>query len=338
MQNDKESYVGHWLRKFLCEYLVTVRNMSENTRKSYRDTYRMLLTTVASDVGKEVDALQVADMTAERITGFLDAIETRRKCTVRTRNQRLAAIASLARYIAIKSPEHVEWCSTVRNIPVKRHAKRMIHYFEKDEMDAILSSPDVKSEQGFRDHALLLFLYNTGARASEAASVRVRDVTIPRGHGETPMVTLFGKGRKVRACPLWKTTCDELKHLIRGRNELDNLFISRSGSPITRFGIYEMVERHANAASEKIPSIRSKRPSPHTIRHTTATHLLQSGVDINTVRAWLGHVSLNTTNVYAEVSMEMKSAALQECEVPKAQHGKCHWREDRNLMDFLDGL
>jgi site-specific recombinase XerD len=205
-------------------------------------------------------------------------------------------------------------------------------------MDAVLAAPDVATAQGRRDHALLLFLYNTGARADEAARVRVGDLALPAVPDRDPAsVLIHGKGNKDRRCPLWASTADELSRSVRDRSPTDRVFLNRCGRPITRFGVHALVERSGARASASVPSLRSKRVSPHVIRHTTATHLLRSGVDVNTIRAWLGHVSLATTNVYAEVDLEMKAKALANCEVAGLTEG-APWREDAGLMAFLRTL
>jgi integrase/recombinase XerD len=183
----------------------------------------------------------------------------------------------------------------------------------------------VTTAQGRRDDALLLFLYNTGARANEAAQVHIEDLTLPQVcDRDLASVLIRGKGNKPRRCPLWAQTVGKLAGLVQGRSPSEHVFLNRCGRPITRFGIHTLVERSVTRAAKQVPSLAAKRVSPHTIRHTTATHLLRSGVDINTIRGWLGHVSLITTNVYAEVDLEMKVKALANCEVErekKVVHG-----------------
>lgn len=205
-------------------------------------------------------------------------------------------------------------------------------------MDALLAAPDRTTAQGHRDYAVILFLYNTGARADEAAQLRVDDLDL----SHTPeryqsSVEIHGKGNKLRRCPLWPQTVSELSSLVDQRSPSERVFLNRCGRPLTRFGIHTMIERYAKRLSERMPSLETKRVSPHTIRHTTATHLLRAGVDINTIRAWLGHVSLNTTNIYAEVDLEMKAKALAACEVTTTMPAK-RWREDAGLMAFLQAL
>jgi site-specific recombinase XerD len=257
---------------------------------------------------------------------------------VATRNQRLAAIRSLAHFISLHSPEHVAWYGRIRDVPFKKGSHPAVTYLEKAEMDAILAAPDQRTALGQRDHAVLLFLYNTGARADEVAHSLIGDLDLPQGSGKDPSSVLIrGKGNKTRRCPLWAKTANELASLTSGRESSDHVFLNRCGRPLTRFGIHTLVERYTIRGAVQVPSLRKKRVSPHVIRHTTATHLLRAGVDINTIRAWLGHVSLTTTNVYAEVDLEMKAKALSTCEVKKAKTRKS-WRTDTGLMEFLRTL
>ena len=208
-------------------------------------------------------------------------------------------------------------------------------YLEKPEIDALLAAPDQSTPLGRRDHALLVFLYNTGARADEAAQITVADLEL--SDGGYASVRIRGKGNKVRHCPLWARTVTELRLLIGGRTGLERVFLNRCGHPLTRFGIHTVVTRHVRRVTTQVPSLAAKQVSPHAIRHTTATHLLRAGVDINTIRAWLGHVSLTTTNIYAEIDLEMKAKALALCEVEEGTPTR-RWREDTGLMAFLHAL
>jgi site-specific recombinase XerD len=191
---------------------------------------------------------------------------------------------------------------------------------------------------GQRDYALLLFLLNTGARASEVAQARIGDLELGGTTAvDRPWVVIHGKGAKERHCPLWKRTIVELRFLMNGRSSDKHIFVNRSGDPITRFGVRGVVKRYAEVAAKAVPSLVRKRVSTHTIRHTAAMHLLREGVDINTIRAWLGHESLSTTNIYAEADLEMKAKALAQCEVSEGTPSP-PWREDANLMSFLRSL
>jgi integrase/recombinase XerD len=332
------SLLGPWVRRFLTEHIPGERNLARNTQRSYRDTLRLLLPTVAEGARKPIDRLAVADVSADRVRQFLGDLEEKRGCGIATRNQRLAAIHALARFIGLRAPEWVDWCGQVCGVPVKKSPRPLVTYLEKVEMDAVLAAPDPSTAQGRRDHALLLFLYNTGARADEVAQARIEDLTLPQvADRDLASVLIRGKGNKPRRCPLWAQTVRELTALVRGRDPAEPVFLNRCGRPITRFGIHTLVERSATRAAARVASLATKRVSPHTIRHTTATHLLRAGVDINTIRAWLGHVSLRTTNVYAEVDLEMKAKALARCEVEGQANGE-PWKEDAGLMDFLRTL
>lgn len=333
-----KTLLSPWIRRFLLDHLVDERNLAPNTQKSYGDTLRQLLPLVARQSRTRIDRLSVEDISADRVRAFLKDLKETRKCGAATQNQRLAAIHSLARFIGVHSPEHLQWCGEIQNVMSKKIARPLVSYLEKDEMDALLMAPDRRTALGRRDHAVLLFLYNTGARSDEAAHVQIVDLDL----GMTPdrdlsSVFIRGKGNKPRRCPLWARTVNELRPLIDGRDKTQHAFLNRRGQPLTRFGIHTLVERHAATAAVALPSIAKNRVSPHTIRHTTATHLLRSGVDINTIRAWLGHVCLSTTNVYAEVDLEMKAKALANCEI-KDDKPKKPWREDKGLMEFLRSL
>ena len=321
------------MRRFLLEHLVGERNLAHNTQRSYRDTLVLLFPFVAAKLNKPLDQLTPTDFSAEVVRLFLTHLEESRQCSIATRNQRLAALHALARFVAERSPEHIAWCGQIRAIPFKRATKVVMPHLTKPEMDAVLAAPDRQTPQGERDYALLLFLYNSGTRADEAAQLIIRDL-----RSTDLFVRIVGKGNKERQCPLWRTTVEILTPLIAHRSPGDRVFLNRCCDPITRFGIHAMVERYAKKACAKMPSLANKRVSPHTIRHTTANHLLRAGVDINTIRSWLGHVSLDTTNIYTETDLEMKAKALAMCEVAGASETDKSWREDPQLMRFLRSL
>lgn len=327
------SLLGPWVRRFLLDYLVGERNLSVNTRSSYRDMLMLLIAYMAKQLHKPIDRLTVVDLSATSIRTFLLHLEQERHCTTATRNQRLGGLHALARFIGENSPEHLEWCAQIRLIPFKKTTQANITYLDKPEMDALLAAPDRHTPQGCRDYVLLLFLYNSGARASEAASLRIADI-----NWHEISVTITGKGNKQRACPLWPITIEQLRIVAAQRTPDQYLFINRNGQPITRFGIHTLVERHVERAAVNAPSIKMKKVSPHVIRHSTGSHLLRSGVDINTIRAWLGHVSLNTTNIYAETDLETKARALATCAPPSEKKSAKRWRNQPDLMAFLRGL
>ena len=325
--------LGHWVRRFLLEYAASERNLSPNTRASYRDMLVLLFPFVAKSKGATVDKLAVTDLSAEVVRAFLAHLESERRCSTATRNQRLASIHALARFIGAHSPQHVEWCAQIRMVPIKKGVAASITYLEKPEIDALLAAPDQSVSQGARDHALLLFLYNSGARASEAASLRIGDID---WHARS--VRILGKGSKERRCPLWANTVEELRRLAGERPNDAPLFLNRRAEPITRYGIHTMVERYVARLLPTTPALRDKRISPHVIRHSTATHLLQAGVDINTIRAWLGHVSLDTTNIYAETDMATKKRALATLDRGRTRKAAGGWSQKPVVMEFLRSL
>ncbi len=330
--------LGPWVRRFLQEHLISERNLSRNTQRSYRDTLALLIPFAAREAQRKVDELTVFEVSEKCVGRFLAEIEEVRGCSIATRNQRLAAIHAFSHFVAIHSPEHIAWCAQVRAIPFKKCTKRVITYLEKEEMDALLAAPDLKTTQGRRDHLMLLFLYNTGARADEAAQLHIADLDLARAPSRgLSSVRICGKGNKERRCPVWPQTTAELMSAIDGRKPGEHVFLNRYGRPITRFGIHGLVERYSQKITTRLPSLGAKRVSPHCIRHTTATHLLRAGVDINTIRAWMGHVSLDTTNVYAEIDLEMKAAALAHCEVKGVKPAR-RWNEDKGIMAFLRAL
>lgn len=323
-----------WIRRFLLEHLINERNLAHNTQSSYRDTLVLFLPFVANKTAKSIDLITIEDVRADIVRQFLLELEQKRGCSISTRNQRLASLHALARFIGEHSPEHIAWLTEIRSIPFKKTSKPSMTYLEKNEMDALLNAPNRQYLQGVRDHALLFFLYNSGARASEAAQLTIADLDL----SDPPSVTLLGKGGKERRCPLWPQTIAKLAPLIAGRKPNEPVFLNRRRQPITRFGIRALVKRSAQDASQQLPGLAVKPISTHTIRHTTAVHLLRSGVDINTIRAWLGHVSLDTTHIYAEVDLEMKAKALAQCEIPESGMVDEHWSKNPKLMAFLKSL
>ncbi len=271
---------------------------------------------------------------------LLEHLPGERNLAANTQRSYRDTFCLLLPFIARRSRKPVDRLAVteVRAIPLKKAARSLVTYLEKDEMDALLFAPEETTAQGRRDRALLLYLYNTGARADEVARGRIADLQLGLTPGrDASSVLIRGKGNKPRRCPLWARTAEALRALVGQRAPAEAISLNRRGQPLTRFGIHALVERYAAVVAGALPSLARKRVSPHTIRHTTATHLLRAGVDINTIRAWFGHVSLQTTNVYAEVDLEMKAKALANCEVKEGKEGK-PWRQDTGLMQFLRTL
>jgi integrase/recombinase XerD len=332
--------IGVHVRRFLLEHVVADRCLSPNTRKSYRDSLRLLIDFVARRHSRDVTRLSVEDFDVDAVRAFLEHLVKDRGNAATTRNLRLAAIHTFFRFVARQVPELIDLAEQVRGLPLRRTSTQPMPYLEKAELDALLAAPDRRRPQGERDYALLLFLYNTGARASEAATATIGSLDL----GTYPSVRLLGKGGKTRLCPLWPHTAQTLRRLLGSRLDGPDealAFLNVRGAPVTRFGIHTLVRRTALKAAPSAPSLRDKRVSPHTIRHTAAVHLLRAGVDINTIRAWLGHVSLETTNRYAEVDFEAKTRALAATAVTsgkRRKHRAPAWRASDDLRAFLASL
>jgi len=328
-----QASLGHWVRRFLLEYAASERNLSPNTCASYRDMLVLLLPFVAKSKGAAVDELTVIDLSAAVVRDFLAYLEKERQCSTATRNQRLGSIHALARFIGAHSPQHVEWCAQIRMVPIKKGVAASITYLEKPEIEALLAAPNRSTSQGARDYALLLFLYNSGTRVSETTSLKVGDID---WHASS--VRIEGKGRKERRCPIWANTIEELRCLVGQRSKDAYVFLNRRGEPITRYGVHTMIERYVAKLRAATPQLRDKRISPHVIRHSTATHLLQAGVDINTIRAWLGHVSIDTTSIYAETDLATKKRALATLDRGRTRKPSGGWCRKPDVMEFLRAL
>jgi len=325
--------LGPWIRRFLLEHLVGERNLSTNTQKSYRDMLKQLLPFIGERLGKSVDRLTIPDLSAKLVRQFLTHLEGKRQCGISTRNQRLGGIHALVAFVGEHRPEYIAWAAEVRQVPFKKFTAPVITCLDRAEINALLDVPDRSIRQGQREHALLLFLYNSGARASEAAQLTIADLD---WHARSAQI--LGKGRKLRTCPLWPATIKALRPLTAGRQPSDRVFLNRLSQTLTRSGIHALVKRSAERARRTTPSLACKTVGPHTIRHSTASHLLRAGVDLNTIRAWLGHVSINTTNIYAEIDLDTKALALQACIPTTSRLRSRSWRSQPALMDFLRNL
>ena len=295
---------------------------------------------MAEKTGHKVSRLTLAELTCAQVLAFLQSVETVRQNHVRTRNQRLAAIRGFFDYLARRVPEMLKEAQSVAAVPTKRTTPPETFFLERDEVQALFASLPSEGASAVRDRTLLLFRYNTGARVQEVADLRYKNLEL---EGQ-PRVHLHGKGDKWRVCPLWKETLALLKQLVaeqKGTNPEGAVFTSSQGQALTRFGIYKIVRRHTRFLLKSNEPRR--RISPHTFRHTSAVHLLEAGVEANVIRGWLGHVSLETTNRYAEINLRMKEAALQACQPPAsassgASPRKPLWREDADLMKWLKAL
>lgn len=327
------------LRGFFEAYLAAQRDVSPNTVFAYRDSIKLLLRFTARRTGRQVIRLRVDDLGADSVLAFLAYLEAERKNCTATRNCRLIAVHRFFAYVADVDPQHAELGRRVLDIPVKKTVSSTMTYLDRDEMKALLAMPKPSNRLGIRDLALLTFLYNTGARASEATGLSIKDIRF-----ETPaQVRILGKGRKERSCPLWPETVEALQAYLEQRNEGGQpdapLFLNGHGRRLGRFGVVTILKRHITAATRERPSLADKRVSPHTLRHTAAMHLLQSGVELNVIKSWLGHVSITTTSQYIEIDMAMKREAIERCTPPvPTPTGDSPWRSRQDIIEWLEDL
>jgi site-specific recombinase XerD len=319
---------------FFCQRLIEQQSASARTVAAYRDTFRLLLTYLQARRKKAVAALSLADLDAPAVAGFLDHLEGQRRNSVRTRNARFAVIRSFLKYVSARDPASLPMIQRVLAMPMKRCERAALSYLSREEVDAILEAPDASSWSGQRDRVLFALLYNTGARVSEVIGLRRLDVSLdPARH-----VRLTGKGRKQRVVPLWQSTARCLRAWMGriGQDPQASLFPDRGGRPLSRSGVEKRLRGAVAAAATRCPSLRGKRVSPHTFRHTTAMHLLQSGVDITVIAMWLGHERLETTHQYVEANLAMKDQALSKLEEIPIQ--KVRYRASDKLLQFLEDL
>lgn len=307
--------LGRSIVRFFQEYLPTLRGMSRHTIQSYRDAMILFLGFVAKDRGRPVEALELADVTADRVRRFLAFLEIERKNSIITRNARLAAMHTFARFLVAENPDHMAELQQILGIPFKRGARAApIEYLEKAEIEVLLAGIDRKTPAGRRDYAMFSLMFNTGARVQEILNLRVRDARL-----EPPcQVRLAGKGNKVRLCPIWPRTAQLLKDLIQKQhdareNSADQpIFLNGHGVAMTRFGVRYLLQKYVTAGTNAAPTLAGKRIHPHSLRHTTAIHLLKAGIDLATISQWLGHASLNTTMRYARADIDLKRQALAQ--------------------------
>ena len=324
------------LRAFFQEWLVEQRSASVHTIRSYRDTWRLLLRFIAERKGGGVARVALADISADEVRAFLHHTEHGRGSTIGTRNCRLAAIRSFFSFVADRNPEYVAQCAEVLTVPLKREPTSAPCYLEPAEVEAILAQPDRSTVAGMRDHALLSFLYNSGARIQEALDLCPDAIRFDAPH----CARLNGKGRKERICPLWPETVTLIEKLLerQPRAPDERIFVNQYGKPLGASGVRFKLAAYVDEAAKAVPSLRSKHVTPHSFRHATAVHLVAAGVDITVIRSWLGHVSLDTTNHYAQANLETKRKALEQVGAPAASNVPPSWKRDASLMEWLDTL
>lgn len=328
--------LSHWLHAFFHEWLAQQRNCSQHTILSYRDTWRLYLRYVAGRRRRSVSELTLEELTAQEVLAFLAHLEAERHDGIGTRNCRLAAIRSFYRYLAEQEPLAAAQCAAVLQIPTKKTARPAVSYLDSEEVTAILRQPNRSTLEGQRDHALLALLYNTGARIQEALGLCPSAVRL----AAPAHVKLYGKGRKERISPLWPETAQLLVALLKRqpRPEHEPLFVNRYGRPLGAAGVRYKLAQYVAAAAKELPTLRSKRVTPHTFRHTAGVQLVAAGVDVTVIRNWFGHVSLDTTNHYARANIETKRRAIELVDRSTRPGKPPRWRRNPKLLAWLDSL
>ncbi|WP_223565156.1 tyrosine-type recombinase/integrase [Agrobacterium tumefaciens] len=321
------------IQRFFTDRLCTQMEASPHTIAGYRDTFRLLIRYAGSRRGKPPTKLTIEDLDADLVADFLTHVETARGNTARTRNTRLAAIRSFFRYVAMTDPTWLLHCQRILSMPSKRYVKRSVTFLDAEEIAALLAAPDRTTWVGRRDYALLLLALQTGLRASELISLRCNDVVLGTG----AHIRCIGKGRKERSTPLRRDTVKLIQGWIGERRDSDSpLFPSIRGERLSRDALEHLVRKHCLTASRACPSLTSKRVTPHTLRHSTAMELLHHGVDQSVIALWLGHESVETTQIYIHADMRLKEKALSQVTRPEAHPGR--YRPNDELLAFLESL
>jgi len=330
----KPSHFSSLVQCFFTEHLCGHKQVSPRTMTAYRDTFRLLLAFMQERTGHTPSDLNITDLDAPDVLAFLDHLESNRQNLPRTRNIRLSAIRSFFRFISVRDVDHLAIVNRVLAIPNKRTDRPLITFLTRSEIEAILESTDRKTWLGSRDHALLLTMYNTGARASELSNLKCGQVSF----ASPTMIQLHGKGRKDRSVPLWPQTSRVLQQWFRILEADDNAlaFPSTRSTPLSADALDQLLQRAVKKALPKCPDLAHKRITPHVIRHTTALHLLQSGVDIAVIALWLGHESIETTHGYVEADLEMKQRALDRMTPVSGKVSR--FKPGDSLLRFLSGL
>jgi integrase/recombinase XerD len=333
--NAPVTLVGPHLQRFFAEHLAVHKHASLGTVASYRDTFRLLLQFMQDTTGIAPTALPVAAIDADVILAFLNHIERDRRCSARSRNARLAAIRAFFRFVSLRDPACLGIATRVMAIPNKRFEKKLVGFLSRAEVKALIAAPDRRTCSGRRDHALLLTLYNTGARISEIIGLRRRQLSLDAGHAN---IQLLGKGRKERVIPLWDETARVLRGWLREIDDTPDavVFPSARNQPLSRDGADYVLRRAVVTATVSCSSLANKSVSPHVLRHSTAMHLLQSGVDLAVIALWLGHESLQTTNVYITADLASKEKALEKLDPIAGTFSR--YRPTDKLMAFLAAL
>lgn len=325
------------VESFFREHLQRVRGASPRTVHSYRDALHLFLNFVADDVKRKVSALTLDEITADRVLAFLDHLERSRGNCVATRNQRLAALRCFVEHLLRHDVTRTAQYRRILDIPAKKHKISAVSYLEPEEVAVLLRQPDQRTAHGRRHHALLLFLYNTGARVSEALAVCVADVQF-----STPaQVRVHGKGAKDRFCPVWRETIDAIEGVLAGDHSASRrIFTNARGGSLTRDGAAHLLHKYAAMAAKELPNLSNRRVTPHVLRHSCAVALLQAGVDVTVIRDYLGHVSVVTTSRYISTNLKMKRDVLDAFwkRAGLERPGTAPWEPPPDVLAFLESL
>jgi integrase/recombinase XerD len=322
------------LESFFAERLIRQRQASPHTISSYRDTFRLLLQFARRALHKSPSRFALEDIDAPMVTAFLNDLENTRQITARSRNLRLTAIRSFFHYASYEEPAHAEQIQRVLAIPEKRYSRTLVQFLNRPEIEALLAAPDQRTWLGRRDHALLLVAVQTGLRLSELTGLRTQDVHLETG----AHVRCSGKGRKERCTPLTKHTVAVLKAWLResAKGSREWLFPSSRGGRLSADAVQDLLAKYVAIAGQICPSLQKKRVTPHVLRHAAAMELLQSGVDRSVIALWLGHESVETTQIYIDADLALKEKALAKTMPTSSKHQR--FRAKDSLLEYLQGL
>ena len=336
MKSDNKTF-QNLIQKFFLQWLMAQRDVSPETVKSYRDTFKIFIKYLEAAHKIKPAAITINNLEAEYIIAFLDYLDQERGNKSKTINARHSAIGSFLKFLSFEIPEYSGLVSRSLMIPYRIVTKRELDFLTKEEYDALWDACDSSSELGRRDQLMLLILYNTGVRVSELLGLKIRDI-ITNADGLPSFIHVHGKGRKERDVPLWKSTAGFLRKFIQSRGTDSNasLFINRANEALTRSGVRYRLNCLVESVSISVPSIARKTVSAHTFRHTVALNLLQSGVDISTIAIWLGHESILTTHKYMVADLEMKRRTLEKIQEPGGI--SYNFKPDDATLAFLAAL
>ena len=321
---------------FFQSYLRHTRGASAHTIRAYRDALKLFYLFLSNQKHKPLAELAVEDIQSDSVLAFLNHVESKRGNSAVTRNCRLAAVRSFVQHLLRQDVTRAGQYGRILAIGNKKAVRRTAIYLEPEEARAVITAVDPRGREGERDHALLLFLYNTGARVSEALAVRACDLRLERPR----QVRLLGKGQKERICPLWSETASALRRIIPTTRGEDLLFRNTRGAPLTRDGVAYVLAKYVRSAAQTTPALAKRRVTPHVMRHSCAVALLQAGVDVSVIRDYLGHASVATTSRYITTNLQMKRDVLEafwkRARLDAAPLKK--WRPSSKLLTFLENL